>query len=52
MVGAYPEGGRYDEPQPYEVDHAKAQRAIAKVGVPAADPVYGAKGPLKTLWRR
>jgi uncharacterized protein YjlB len=52
VVGAYPRAGRYDEPQPSEVDPGKARRAIAKLGAPPADPVYGAKGPLKSLWRK
>ena len=51
VVGAYPKTGRYDEPQPFEVDHAKAVRSIAKVAAPSSDPVYGVKGPLKNLWR-
>ena len=52
VVGAYPSGGAYDEPGPGEVDHQKAVARIAKVRLPAADPVYGAAGPLKTLWRK
>jgi uncharacterized protein YjlB len=52
VVGAYPARGRYDEPQPFEVDHHKAKAAIARVGVPAADPVYGKNGPLKRYWRK
>lgn len=52
VVGAYPEKGAYDEPQPFEVDPLKAREAIAKVAVPAKDPVYGAKGPLRRLWQR
>jgi uncharacterized protein YjlB len=52
VVGAYPKTGRYDEPRPFEVDHARAVRAIAKVAAPPSDPVYGARGPLKQLWRR
>jgi uncharacterized protein YjlB len=52
VVGAYPARGHYDEPQPFEVDHDKAARSIAKTPLPAADPVYGRHGPLKKLWRR
>lgn len=51
VVGAYPQSGRYDEPQPDEVDHNKAVARIAKVKIPAADPVYGRNGPLRVLWR-
>lgn len=51
VVGAYPAGGRYDEPQPFEVDHIKALESIAQVPIPTHDPVYGRNGPLRTLWR-
>lgn len=52
VVGAYPDGGRYDEPQPFEVDHVKAVESIAKVKRPARDPVYGREGPMVKLWRK
>ena len=52
VVGAYPAGGRYDEPRPDEVDYAAAVASIARVGLPRQDPVYGAKGPLVGLWRK
>lgn len=51
VVGAYPDGGDYDEARPEEVDHAKAVARIARVREPKADPVYGRKGPLRDLWR-
>lgn len=50
VVGAYPEGGKYDEPQPREVDHASALARIDAVPLPAADPVYGREGPLREFW--
>jgi uncharacterized protein YjlB len=50
VVGAYPDKGRYDQPSPGEVDHDKAVRAIARVGVPDRDPVYGSKGGLLKAW--
>lgn len=50
VVGAYPAGGRYDEPRPEETDPAAAAASIAKVKVPRQDPVYGAEGPLTDLW--
>ncbi|HEY1615075.1 MAG TPA: hypothetical protein VGF97_15420 [Rhizomicrobium sp.] len=50
VVGAYPAGGRYDEPRPKEVDHDEAVAMIAKVRRPASDPVYGKTGPLLRLW--
>ena len=51
VIGAYPEQGKYDEPRPNEVDHAKARAAIAKVRCPKADPLYGRDGPLLSLWK-
>ena len=50
VVGAYPASGRYDEPQPKDVDHDEAVAAIAKTRVPAKDPVYGRTGPLRKFW--
>jgi uncharacterized protein YjlB len=52
VVGAYPAGGRYDEPKPGEVAHATAVRRIAAVKRPARDPVYGRTGPLDEVWRK
>lgn len=52
VVGAYPPGGRYDEPRPSEIEPAAARRSIAKVARPRRDPVYGAKGPLMEAWPR
>jgi DNA ligase D-like protein (predicted ligase) len=53
VVGAYPEnGGEYDEPHPNEVDGEEARAAIEKVPLPAQDPVYGASGPLRAVWKR
>lgn len=52
IVGAYPaNGGKYDEPEPEDVSHSEALKAIARVRIPRADPVYGKDGPLKRLWR-
>ena len=51
VVGAYPAGGRYDEPGPADIAHEKAVRRIARVGIPAQDPVYGKRGPLRRLWK-
>ncbi|HEY1710678.1 MAG TPA: hypothetical protein VGG10_20595 [Rhizomicrobium sp.] len=52
VVGAYPAGSDYDEPKPEEVDAGKARASIAAVEAPARDPVYGAGGPLRKLWRQ
>jgi uncharacterized protein YjlB len=52
VVGAYPEaGGEYDEPKPGEVPDPVARSRIANVPIPKQDPVFGARGPLRTLWR-
>jgi uncharacterized protein YjlB len=51
VVGAYPAGSDYDELRPTRTDHDRAAGLIAKTRAPRADPVYGAKGPLKALWR-
>ena len=51
VVGAYPAGSSYDECHPTKADHDTALASIARTPAPRADPVYGAKGPLKTLWR-
>jgi uncharacterized protein YjlB len=52
VVGAYPAGGRYDEPRPDEIDYATALASIARVELPRRDPVYGAHGPLLEVWRK
>jgi uncharacterized protein YjlB len=52
VVGAYPDnGGKYDEPQPDDVDVEQARADIAKVKMPKRDPVYGAKAGLRLVWR-
>ena len=50
VVGAYPPFGTYDVCTRSE-DHARAVSTIPKVRSPRKDPVYGASGPLKDLWR-
>jgi len=52
VVGAYPDGSDYDEPKPWEVVHDDAVAAIAEVGAPDSDPVYGKDGPVCRLWVR
>lgn len=52
VVGAYPEGSRYDEPKPWDVAHDDALAAIAEVKAPDTDPVYGKDGPVCKLWLR
>jgi len=50
VVGAYPEDGTYDECTDSR-DKAEAIKRIAKVKLPRRDPVYGAHGPLKKVWK-
>ncbi len=51
VIGAYPPSGKYDLCRGSKADHSKALAAITKVPSPAADPVFGANGPLIALWR-
>ena len=51
VVGAYPESGTYDECTPSAEDHERALKSIPKVTAPPKDPVYGAEGPLRDVWR-
>jgi len=51
VVGAYPPSGTYDEFRESPKEHARAERWIPEVELPKNDPVYGANGPLKKLWR-
>jgi uncharacterized protein YjlB len=51
IVGAYPSGGRYDEPRPSEVEPDKAAASIAATPKPATDPVYAERGALLAAWR-
>lgn len=51
VVGAYPETSDIDQKRAGEIDITQALAAIAQVPDPAKDPVYGAEGPLATLWR-
>lgn len=50
VIGAYPPTGKYDLCRGSKADHAKARVSIASVPRPATDPVFGAQGPLMTLW--
>src|SRR5207247_1410621 len=51
VVGAYPASSTYDECTGSAEDRERALKSIAKVPIPAKDPVYGAQGPLRDLWR-
>ncbi len=50
VIGAYPPSGSYDLCRGSKAEHTKALGSIAKVPMPASDPVFGANGPLIALW--
>ena len=51
VVGAYPDGMHPDTCTPPFARAAAAAQRVAKVPLPACDPVYGARGPLFEHWR-
>ena len=51
VVGAYPVDGKYDECKPSAEQHERALKSIPEVPLPDKDPVYGAGGPLRDLWK-
>jgi uncharacterized protein YjlB len=51
VVGAYPANVPVDQKRAGEADLEAARLAIARVPIPAMDPVQGAEGPLVRLWR-
>jgi len=51
VIGAYPPSGKYNLCHGSKAEHGKALISIPKVPCPATDPVFGAEGPLVTLWR-
>ena len=51
VVGAYPEGAHPDTCIPASTNAESAAAAVARVPLPACDPVFGANGPLFKHWR-
>jgi uncharacterized protein YjlB len=51
VVGAYPRGQRWDLCRGLAGERPQVLHNIARVRLPAADPVYGADGPLIRHWR-
>lgn len=51
VVGAYPDGRDYDMLYGKEGERPQADGNIAKVPVPAKDPVYGDHGALHECWK-
>jgi uncharacterized protein YjlB len=52
VVGAYPQGQRWDLCLGLPGERPQALDNIARVPLPAADPVYGTDGPLAEHWLR
>lgn len=52
VIGAYPPTGRYDLCRGSQAERNRALVSVPDVPLPPADPVYGAEGPLLTLWRK
>jgi uncharacterized protein YjlB len=50
VVGAYPDGRRWDLLTGKPGERPQADRNIAALPVPDNDPVYGAEGPLREIW--
>jgi uncharacterized protein YjlB len=50
VVGAYPDGMRWDLRRGDPAEHDEVVASIAAVPLPGADPVAGADGPLTGLW--
>jgi uncharacterized protein YjlB len=51
VIGAYPNGMRWDLRRADPAEHDEVLANIAVVPLPDADPVHGAGGPLTELWR-
>jgi uncharacterized protein YjlB len=51
VVGAYPEGQRWDMNYGRPGERPAADERIARVALPGMDPVLGAGGPLLRMWR-
>lgn len=51
VVGGYPGGQLPDMHRDDEAANARLHATIDSVPLPASDPIYGASGPLRRLWR-
>ena len=51
VVGAFPEGRDWDLLRGLPGERPKADRNIAALPMPDSDPVYGAKGPSRHIWK-
>jgi len=51
VVGAYPPSGAYDECRGSFQECDAARQSVARVKIPAKDPLFGADGGLRLIWR-
>jgi uncharacterized protein YjlB len=51
VVGAYPDGRSWDLLRGLSGERPKADRNIAALPIPDKDPIYGAAGPSRRIWK-
>jgi uncharacterized protein YjlB len=51
VVGAYPGGRQWDLLRGLPGERPRADRNIAALPIPDNDPIYGAEGPLRQIWK-
>jgi uncharacterized protein YjlB len=51
VVGAYPDGRDWDLLRGRPGERPRADRTIATLPIPDNDPIYGAEGPLRRIWK-
>jgi uncharacterized protein YjlB len=51
VVGAYPGGREWDLLRGLRGERPEADQNIAALPIPDNDPIYGAEGPLRQIWR-
>ena len=51
VVGAYPDGRQWDLLRGMQGERPEADRTIAALPIPDYDPIYGADGPLRQIWK-
>jgi uncharacterized protein YjlB len=51
VVGAYPDGRNWDLLRGLPGERPKSDRTIAALPIPDYDPIYGADGPLRQIWK-
>jgi uncharacterized protein YjlB len=51
VVGAYPDGRHWDVLRGFPGERPKSDDMIAALPIPDYDPIYGAEGPLRQIWK-